>query len=52
LKIFYNDELVNSVPNYPELKYENTLSKLYKTITVCVPDDIWNETYSIKDKAK
>lgn len=50
LTIFYNDELINTVPNYPELKYENALNKLYKSITVCVPVEIWNEVNSIKDK--
>ena len=50
LKIFNNNDVINTVPNYPELKYESTLNKLYKTIINCVPDEIWNEVNTIRSK--
>lgn len=46
------DELVvlKTIPSYPELKYESTLNKLYKVIQNSVPDDLWNEVKSPKEK--
>lgn len=46
------DELavLKTVPSYPELKYENTLNKLYKVIQNSVPEDLWNEVKSPKEK--
>jgi hypothetical protein len=41
-------KMIKFVPTYPELKYENILNKLYKTIKECVPIDIWNEVNSVK----
>ncbi len=42
--------LIKSVPTYPELKYEGILDKLYKVIQNSVPDNIWNEVNSRKEK--
>jgi len=35
--------IIKLVPSYPDLKYEETLNKLYSVIIKCVPDDIWNK---------
>jgi hypothetical protein len=41
---------IKIIPPYPELKYENVLNKLYKTITNSVPEDIWKDIESKKGK--
>lgn len=43
-------ELMKSVPTYPESKYEDALNKLYKVIQNSVPEDIWKEAESKRDK--
>jgi|WetSurMetagenome_2_1015567.scaffolds.fasta_scaffold103319_2 hypothetical protein len=42
--------LLKSIPSYPELKYETMLDKLYKVIQNTVPEDIWKEVNSKRDK--
>lgn len=52
---FNNDDsnsnlpVLKSIPLYPELKYTETLNKLYKAIQSTVPEEIWNKAKS-KDK--
>ncbi|MCI0472497.1 MAG: hypothetical protein L0Y76_02835 [Ignavibacteria bacterium] len=37
------ENIIKTVPSYPDLKYEKILNKLYSVIIKCVPDDIWNK---------
>lgn len=48
LQIYSSDELLTSVPSYPESKYDKMLNKLYKVIVKCIPEKIWNEIESKK----
>jgi len=41
---------IKSIPSYPDLKYEKILDKLYDTIKKSVPDNIWLEVESKKNK--
>lgn len=52
LQIFDNDKLLNSVPSYPESKYDKILARLYKAIVKCIPDSTWEQIESFKAKDK
>lgn len=46
LQIYNGDELISSVPSYPDSKYKESLDKIYKALFKCIPDEIWKEIES------
>ena len=44
------DEILKSVPSYPELKYEKELENLYSVIRKAVPDDVWKQVNSREEQ--
>lgn len=50
-QIYNDEELVVTIPSYPDTKYNNILFKLYDAILKCVSQNIWEEIESKRIKS-